>query len=205
MGDAWRLSQNFQKRAPRKMCRIPKQFPAWIVSRESPSKTALGLVLPQPPCVALVPSPTYGLRGDSGVLHPTTAEKASGTTLPAHGRRQPEGHGTEKGGAGRTAVACASVQPLAVVRAGYSTRDFTEVKFALRFFVARVPLLWLPYRSPPSRPHPMTTDTQCRDARAFTHKVVHNSQCFPGAPQRRGFRQIQQRALAPPRASEDPP
>ena len=51
-GDAWRLLQNLQKRAPRKMCHIPQRFPARIFSRGSCSKTALRLVLQQPPCVA---------------------------------------------------------------------------------------------------------------------------------------------------------
>ena len=44
-------------------------------------------------------------------------------------------------------MARAYVQPLAVVRAGYSTRDFTEGNVGRRFFVVRVcpPLssLWI--------------------------------------------------------------
>ena len=49
----WRLLQNLQKRAPRKMCHVPKRFPARLFARESASRTAIGLVLQQP----LVPRP----------------------------------------------------------------------------------------------------------------------------------------------------
>ena len=52
MGDAWRLSQNFQKRTPRKMCHRRNGCPVSTFPPGSCSKTALGLVLQQPPCVA---------------------------------------------------------------------------------------------------------------------------------------------------------
>ena len=85
LGDAWRLSQNFQKRAPRKMCHRRNRFLVRIFSRGSCSKTALGLVLQQPPCVA--PTASYDVvppwRGRAFAVAPPRRARARAPSSPA--------------------------------------------------------------------------------------------------------------------------
>ena len=91
-GDAWRLSQNFKKGAPRKMCHRRNGFHVRIFSRGSCSKTALRLVLQQPPCVA--PTASCHVVPQPGDVVPTWCRHHHGAVVAYNAAPPPRPNAT---------------------------------------------------------------------------------------------------------------